>query len=652
MSSNLNRRDFLKRIALGSIGVSAIGQIPIFCSNSENIPSYLKDYSEVYRSDPHAAALQWFKDAKFGLFMHYGPSSLLGRGEWVQYTENIPLNEYIKLKNEFYATNFNADFITDLALEAGMKYVNITSRHHDSFCLFGSKVSDYSSVNSPAKRDLVGELSEQCSKKGLGLFLYYSYALDWHHPYFYPRSMNPIARPKYDNPDEVYKWRKKEDFQYYLEFVHTQIKELLTNYGPVAGMWFDPIMGYYGQPDLFPIDETYAMVRKLQPQTLISFKQGANGDEDFAAPERSGHSLSDNVRARFGEKKAEIAAAAWEKNKNKYIEICDTMQPGAWGYRRADDSRHHKPDKVVKMLVGAVCKNANLLLNTGPLPDGSIHHEDVNTFRKVGKWLNINGTSIYRTAGGPFLAGPFSGSTYRDKTVYLHFPGFNGGHIKLPISKEDMSGIKTFIGDITEVNAENKNTKISVPNLSEASPDYIIELQLKSQVKDLKLENNKIEFEFEKKYKSIKLHNDPSPKYPGRGLHTLQDGIPGGLDFNSGDWLGFEQENFDAVVELENKKTIDNIEVGFLQNQDSWIFLPEEIRFYLSNDGKLWSMVYTEQSVLKRAADTVLKNISKTNIGKAAKFIKITAKNVGICPDWHKGAGGKAWLFVDEIIIE
>ena len=351
------------------------------------VPSYLSDYADLYRQDPHDAALAWFADAKFGLFMHYGLYSLLGRHEWVMYREAIPLDEYERLQARFAAEAFDADFITDLALEAGMRYVNLTSRHHDSFCLFESQASDYTSVESPARRDLVGELAEACRAKGLGLFLYYSYALDWRHPYFYSRDVFPIARPDYDEPEPRYKWEKDEDFQHYLDFVHTQIRELLTNYGPLAGIWFDPIMGYYARPDLFPIDETYAMIRALQPQTLIAFKQGANGDEDFASPERHGHSLADRVREQVGEPQAEVAQQAWEGNKDQHNEICDTLQPSAWGYTQADDGNHKGPDAVMSMLDEAEAQDCNLLLNTGPLPDGAIHPEDVATLREVGRRL-------------------------------------------------------------------------------------------------------------------------------------------------------------------------------------------------------------------------------------------------------------------------
>ena len=352
-----------------------------------SVPSYLADYRSTYEQDPHQAALSWFTNAKFGLFMHYGIYSLLGRHEWVMYREAIALDEYEKLKAQFTAENFDADFITDLALEAGMSYVNITSRHHDSFCLFESRVSDYSSIHSPARRDLVSELAVQCQQKGLGLFLYYSYALDWRHPYFYPRSIFPIARPDYSSPEPRYKWQKDADFVHYIDFVHAQVRELLTNYGPIAGIWFDPIMGYYARPDLFPIDKTYAMIRQLQPQTLIAFKQGANGQEDFASPERHGYSLADRVREQIGPASALVAQKAWDSNKSKHNEICDTLQPGAWGYTKDDDGQHRSSEEVLQMLTDTHAQKCNLLLNTGPLPDGAIHPDDVLTLRNMRQHL-------------------------------------------------------------------------------------------------------------------------------------------------------------------------------------------------------------------------------------------------------------------------
>jgi len=333
-----------------------------------------------------AESMEWFRKARFGLFMHYGVYSILGRGEWVQLREAIPVSEYAKLKEQFTADKFDAGKIADLALAAGMKYINLTSRHHDSFCLFKTNETDFNSVNSPARRDLIGELTEACRKRGLGIFYYYSYALDWRHPYFYSReyglqSKNApwgSARPNYKTPEPSYKFSKPEDFQHYIRFVHNQLRELLTQYGPISGIWLDPIMGYYCRPELFPIEETYALIRKLQPQCLICFKQGANGDEDFVAPERTlaAHKMG-----------GEVARKVWEKNKHKLPEICDTLQERVWGYQKADDKKHRDADWVMKTLDYCKSINGNLLLNTGPLPDGSIHAEDAQTLREVGRRL-------------------------------------------------------------------------------------------------------------------------------------------------------------------------------------------------------------------------------------------------------------------------
>lgn len=385
MESEMDRRRFLQVSAGAGLALAGCQGLKGASASKATAPSYLKDFADQYENDPRHAARAWFAQAKFGLFMHYGLYSLLGRGEWVMLREKIPVAEYTKLQGQFTAQNFDVDFITDLACAAGMKYVNLTSRHHDGFCLFATKQHNYHSGAAPAKRDIIGDLSEACQQKGLGLFCYYSYAADWWHPYFYARAAGwANARPAYDEPQPQYKWKKDEDFRIYVDYVHAQMRELLTGYGPIAGIWFDPIMGFYSRPDLFPIDETYALVRSLQPHTLISFKQGASGTEDFAAPERSGHSLADRLQK--PEHQA-FARKAWESNKDKHNEICDTLQPSVWGYKKADDSKHLDADEVHKRLEAAWAADCNLLMNTGPLPDGSIHPDDVKTLREVGRRL-------------------------------------------------------------------------------------------------------------------------------------------------------------------------------------------------------------------------------------------------------------------------
>lgn len=352
-------------------------------------PAYLAAHAERWRRDPHAASLEWFRQARFGLFIHYGLYSQLGKGEWVQFGDKIPVAEYEKLAATFRPDRFDADFVTDLACEAGMKYVNLVTCHHDSFCLWHSRVEPFNSLNAPCGRDLVGELAAACAQKGLGFFTYYTYHLNWRHPKFVSRDYFAMARPDYPQPEPRYAFRGLEDFREYVDYVHTALSELLTGYGPLAGVWLDLIMGHYAQPDLMPVRETYALIRRLQPHTLIAFKQGATGDEDFATPERHFHSLADRARQMFGERAAQVAAAAWAKNQGKHNEICATLQDHWWGYGK--DARHIGPDDVWNLLGHAAAHDCNLLLNIGPLPDGSVHPEDLATLRAIGRRIRADG---------------------------------------------------------------------------------------------------------------------------------------------------------------------------------------------------------------------------------------------------------------------
>jgi len=353
------------------------------CNQGPEIPSYLSEKQAAFRQNPRQANLDWFVEAKYGMFIHYGLYSQLQKGEWVQLRDTIPVAEYARLKESFTADRFDADMIADLALKAGMEYITITSKHHDGFCLFRTRATDFNVLNSPCGRDLIGELYEACERKGLGLFLYYSYGADWKHPYFYPREAGwQNARPAYKEPQPEYKYEKEADFQIYVDLVHQQITELFTQYPNIAGIWFDPIMGFYSRPDLFPIDSTYALVRSLSPHALISFKQGANGEEDFMAPERGGG-------AKVGQQ-FEVARKVYEMNKDKPREICNTLQPHAWGYNKAHDGNHKTADEILEMLTDAAAMNANLLLNVGPKGDGSFPEEDISALKEAGRRLKQN----------------------------------------------------------------------------------------------------------------------------------------------------------------------------------------------------------------------------------------------------------------------
>ncbi|MCF7817084.1 MAG: alpha-L-fucosidase [Kiritimatiellales bacterium] len=371
----INRKTFIES-SMACAGLAASGSF-VHAKSTTNIPAFLKGYETLYADDPRKAALMYFREAKFGLFVHYGLYSLLEAywqgqhskpSSWVQLRGKIRVKEYEKLAARFTAEKFDADFITDMALDAGMKYINLTTRHHDGFCLFDSKYTDFKSTNSPAKRDLVGELAEQCQQKGVGFYLYYSHGRDWRHPHA-PNNHDwgGSARPDYDPPEESYKYGQEHDLQIYVEFMKNQITELLTNYGPIGAIWLDGIGTPASRKEkipLFKTQELYDHIHSLQPQVLVSYKQGLLGTEDFKAPERK-----------------------YDGSSEVPLELCDTLQGFSWGYDRQDENNHKSADQVMAMLDHAKTMGANLLLNTGPLPDGSVHPDDVKTLAEVGRRL-------------------------------------------------------------------------------------------------------------------------------------------------------------------------------------------------------------------------------------------------------------------------
>lgn len=342
------------------------------------IPAYLKGYEKEYENDPRQAALKWFREAEYGLFLHYGLYSLLERHEWVQEREKIPVAEYAKLADRFTAEKFDADYIARFVADCGMRYVNITTRHHDSFCLFKTDQTDFNSVNSPSGRDLVGELAEACSEQGLGLCLYYSHGRDWRHRHAPNNDRWKRARPEYDQPDPAYAVGDEHNLEIYLDFMKAQITELLTNYGPVASIWLDGIMTpLSGDAEVFRCQELYDHIHSLQPQALVSYKQGLTGTEDYFAPE---HGVPSEQSSAFNQGRI-------VDSKDPVIEVCTTMCPGSWGYMKEKAGEHLDEDQVWEKLSHARKNRYNLLLNTGPLPDGSLDPEDESVLRNVGKRL-------------------------------------------------------------------------------------------------------------------------------------------------------------------------------------------------------------------------------------------------------------------------
>jgi len=314
----------------------------------------------------------------------------------VMNNRKIPIADYEKLPPLFNPVAFDPLEWVALAKAAGMKYITITSKHHDGFAMFDSKISDYNIVaRTPYKKDVLKALAEECRKQGLKLFFYYS-QLDWHHPDYFPRGRTGQDAGRKDEGS----WPR------YIEYMNSQLRELLTNYGDVAGIWFD---GWWDRPEAdWQLENTYGLIHQLQPHALI----GANHHrrpfpgEDFQMFEKD---LPGGRTADFN-KDSEIGSLP--------LETCETMN-GAWGFNLTD-RRYKSTRDLIRYLVRAAGLNANFLLNVGPMPDGRIQPEFVTRLREMGAWLARNGEAIYGTRGGPIPPQTWGVTTRKANRVYVH----------------------------------------------------------------------------------------------------------------------------------------------------------------------------------------------------------------------------------------
>jgi alpha-L-fucosidase len=347
-------------------------------------------------SASNLAARRWFQDAKFGMFIHWGVYSVLEDGEWVMQNRKISISDYEKLPSQFNPEKFNAAEWVALAKSAGMKYITITSKHHDGFAMFDSQVSDWTIVKrTPWKKDPLKMLADECHKQGIHLSFYYS-QLDWHNPDYYPRGRTGESAGRPDTGN----WEK------YLEYQDAQLRELLTNYGEISGIWFD---GWWDKPNAdWHLDRTYKLIHSLQPQALIgnNHHQAPNPGEDIQMFEKD---LPGRNTTGFN---------AGEKIGGLPLETAETINT-AWGYNFTDD-RFKSARELIQYLVRAAGSNANFLLNIGPRPDGTVQPEFVERLHQMGEWLAQYGDSIYGTRGGPIAPHPWGVSTQKQNRVFVH----------------------------------------------------------------------------------------------------------------------------------------------------------------------------------------------------------------------------------------
>ena len=421
------------------------------------------------------AKMKWFRDAKFGLFIHWGlyaipagewkGQKIAGIGEWIMNRAKIPVKEYEQLAAQFNPVKFKADDIVKLAEDAGMKYIVNTSKHHDGFAMYHSKVSKYNIVDAtPFKRDILKELADACAKRGMRLGFYYSQAQDWHEP-------NGAGNTWDFGIDSL-----KNFDQYLRDKAEPQVKELLTEYGPVCLIWFDT-------PRMMNKDRAQRFVdilRSLQPACLIDGRLGMAGDY---------RSMGDNRIPN------EVVREDWE--------VPATLND-TWGYKSYDENWKAPQDLTFK-LVDIISKGGNYLLNVGPTAEGLVPQPSQDNLRAVGRWLKVNGESIYGAGPTPF--GPEFGSPNPDTTkkdsrgnklfdaktewrcttkpgkLFLHLFKWPSGSFELTVVSGKVAKAY-FLGDPSHkllfLKQENDKVTVALPSEAPDNMDSVIVLELAS----------------------------------------------------------------------------------------------------------------------------------------------------------------------------
>ncbi len=418
---NISRREYLKIFGAG-VALAGTGLTPLLAQNPQNQAA---DETPEVKAD-RARRMKWWHEAKFGMFIHWGLYSVLGRHEWVMEMEGIPAQEYEKLAKQFNPKPNAAREWAKLAKHAGQKYMVMTTKHHEGFCLFNTKTTDYCAPKQGPGRDLVKEYVEAARAEGLRVGFYYS-LMDWHHP--------DGARCADDEAP-----RKR-----FVEYIHTHIRELLTNYGKIDILWYD--VSWPLEAKGWESEKMNKMVFELQPDIIVNNRNKLAGD--FATPEQ----------------KIEVAETgrAWES--------CMTMND-SWGYQRADDG-WKTPKQVIRNLITCAHDGGNYLINIGPKPDGSIPAESVGILSTVGDWMDKNGSALY----GADICQPtrcrFGSFSRHGNTLFLHIHYWPGSTVALAGIKAKVKSAK-LLATGKNVDFKQETYRVTFTGLPEKAPDFPI----------------------------------------------------------------------------------------------------------------------------------------------------------------------------------
>lgn len=385
-----------------------------------------------FNKEEYLKRMQWYVEARFGMFLHWGLYSIPARGEWMRSFEKLTDEEYERYFREFDPVDYDPKKWAKAAKEAGMRYMVLTAKHHDGFCLFDSRYTDFKATNTKCGRDLIKEFVEAVRAEGLKVGLYYS-LLDWHHE-DYPH-FSDGAHPMYHNPaytDEGREWER------YVEYLHNQVRELCTNYGKIDILWFDYSFGEYSG-EKWEATKLVNMVRELQPGVIIDNRLEVSGaglgslasgnplpyHGDFVSPEQ--------IIPQEGIRDVNGDPLIWE--------ACFTVND-SWGYNLRD--KYFKPaPMLIKKLVECVSKGGNMLLNVGPDAKGNFPEESAVILKEVGKWMEKNKESIYGCGISDMPRPDFGRITQKGNKLYYHIFDNTIGPVPLiGIEKKDVKKIR------------------------------------------------------------------------------------------------------------------------------------------------------------------------------------------------------------------
>jgi len=424
------------------------------------LASPLGSTAQDYQYTPTADNIQSrneFSDMKFGIFLHWGIYSMFGQGEWYMQNANLDWQEYAKAASGFYPSLFNANEWVSAIKASGARYITFTSRHHDGFSMWRTAASNYNIVDAtPFGRDVIKELADECHRQDVRLHLYYSH-LDWR------RADYPIGRTGRGTQRDL-----QPNYDTYLQFMKTQLTELLTHYGDIGAIWFDGVWDH--DSDSIPFDwrlpEQYELIHRLQPRCLVG-----NNHHLTIFP---GEDIQIFERDVPGENKAGLSG---QSISTLPLETCQTMN-GMWGYK-VTDQNYKSTDDIIRLLISTSGKGANLLLNIGPQPNGQLPSLALDRLRGVGQWLSRYGESIYGTTAGDIPQQSWGASTRKGSTLYLHVTDLTLDHLTLPSTVRIRSA--RCLNDSAPViyRKTKTGTALTLTGHSVDGPDMIIALTLK-----------------------------------------------------------------------------------------------------------------------------------------------------------------------------